>query len=306
MKRKLIINHQRIQMMIAAVVISLTLSSCLKDTGPIQDFSQSPPVVSFQGNGQGSNSQSVAILASSTQNSPSVDSVELSLGTPSITLGSDVKVTITANQSALDTYNAANGTNYTMLPSSDYAIGNGGAITIPHGKNLANFAVQFFGSGIDFTQSYAVPLLISSASGGGSIVASNLNYFILIVTPANLYSGNYTAAGTRHLWVGGTVGTSAGSAAIGGTVTMSFVDDSTSEVQLADLTADAMNLTVHSNNSVTVGPATSGAPTFASLANYPAGGPSTYDPAAHVFTLNYQYINGAGNLRTINETLTLQ
>jgi hypothetical protein len=279
-------------------------SSCLKDTGPVQDFSTSPPVVSFQGNGQGSNSESVAVLANSSSANPATDSVEVALGASSVYLSTAVSVTVVTDQSVLDTYNANNGTSYTMLPAADFAISNNGAINIQPGKNLGKLAVNFFGSSIDFTQSYAVPLLINKASGGGSVIASNLNYYILIVTPANQYSGNYTANGLRTLYAGGTTGSGVvATSGISGTVGMTYINDSTSETQLADLAGDFMYLTVHSDNTVTVGPATNGDPTFASLAN---NGPCTYDPNSKTFSLNYLYINGAGHIRTITQTLVKQ
>jgi hypothetical protein len=279
----------------------LLFSSCLKDTGPVQDYSTSPPVISFQTDGQGGTSTSVAVLGTSSSSSPVVDSVEVSLGAARLYLSTPVQVSVSAPQASLDAYNAANGTSYILLPAADYAIQNNGTVTMPAGKNLINFGVSFYGSSIDFSQSYALPLTITGATGGGSVVASNLNVYVLVITPANAYSGNYTAAGTRTLYAGATVASGvAGQASIGGTVTMSFVSNTVSEVQLGDLTADFMDLTVNPDNSVTVGPASSGA-TFASLAN---DGTCTYDPSTGIFTLAYKYYNGSGNLRHIDETLT--
>jgi len=169
----------------------LLFSSCLKDTGPVQDFSTSAPVISFQTDGQGGTSTSVAVLGTSSQTSPAVDSVEVSLGVASLYLKTSVQVSVSAPQASLDAYNAANGTSYILLPAADYSIQNSGTVTIPSGKNLINFGVSFFGSSIDFTQSYALPLTITGATGGGSVVASNLNVYVLIITPANQYSGNY-------------------------------------------------------------------------------------------------------------------
>jgi hypothetical protein len=281
----------------------LLFSSCLKDTGPVQDYSGSAPVISFQTNGQGATSTSVAVLGNSSQGSPAVDSVEVSLGAASLYLSTPVQVSVSAQQASLDAYNAANGTNYVLLPAADYAIQNNGTITIPPGKNLVNFSVSFYGSSIDFTQSYALPLTITGATGGGSVVASNLNVYVLIITPANAYSGNYNASGLRTLYAGPTTASGvAGTSGISGTVALTYVSTSTSQTQLADLTADVMDLTVNPDNSVTVGPGSSGA-TFASLAN---DGTCTYDPATGTFTLAYKYYNGSGNLRHIDEVLVFQ
>lgn len=160
---------------------TMLLTACLKDTGPVQDYSQSPPVISFQTNGQGANAATVTVPVSSSQSSPSVDSVELSLGVASLYLKTPVNVTVAAVQATLDSFNNANGTSFTLLPSTAYSIQGGGAITIPAGTNLVNFAVSFYGNAIDNAHQYALPLTITGASGGNSIVASNLNQFVLVV-----------------------------------------------------------------------------------------------------------------------------
>jgi hypothetical protein len=159
----------------------LLFSSCLKDTGPVEDFSTSPPVISFQTDGQGGTYANVTVSKTSSQSTPSVDSVELSLGVASLYLKMPVAVSVASQQATLDAFNAANGTNFVLLPAADYALQNNGSETIPAGKNLQNFGVSFYGSSIDTTQSYALPLTITAASGGGSIVASNLNQYVLII-----------------------------------------------------------------------------------------------------------------------------
>ena len=161
---------------------ALLLSSCLKDTGPVQDFSQSPPVISFQGDGQGDNYGSITVKGTSSASSPSIDSVEISLGVASLYLSTPVKVTVAVGtQAEVDSFNNVYGTSYVLAPSSAYSIQGGGAVTIPAGKNLQNFAVSFYGSSMNATQQYALPLIITGASGGNSVVASNLNaYFALV------------------------------------------------------------------------------------------------------------------------------
>jgi hypothetical protein len=160
----------------------LLFTSCLKDTGPVQDFSTSAPVISFQTDGQGTDSVDVTVPVSSSQGSPSVDSIELSLGVAKLFLSSPVQVSVSSPQASLDAFNAANGTSYVLLPAADYALQNNGTESIPAGKNLQNFGVSFYGSSIGTTQTYALPLTITGASGGGSVVASNLNVYVLVVS----------------------------------------------------------------------------------------------------------------------------
>jgi hypothetical protein len=159
----------------------LLFSSCLKDTGPVQDYSTSPPVISFQTDGQGGTWTQVTVPKTSSSASPSIDSVELSLGVAKLYLSTPVQVSVASQQASLDAFNAANGTSLVLLPAADYALQNSGTETIPAGKNLQNFAVSFYGSSIDPTQSYALPLTITGATGGGSVVASNLNVYVLII-----------------------------------------------------------------------------------------------------------------------------
>src|ERR1700680_192203 len=97
-------------------------SSCLKDQGPVQDFSQSPPVISFQGNGQGTNFSAISVLPTTPQSNPLVDTVGVSLRVSSLYLSKSVDLTVTADQASLDPYTSANNTPYALLNSSAYVL----------------------------------------------------------------------------------------------------------------------------------------------------------------------------------------
>ncbi|HEV3250792.1 MAG TPA: DUF1735 domain-containing protein, partial [Puia sp.] len=181
-----------------------SFSSCLKDLGPVQDYSQSPPVISFQGNGQGTNFSAISVLPTTTQANPLVDSIGVSLGVSSLYLSKPVDVTVTADQASLDTYNGANNTNYTLLNPNAYALANAGIWTIPAGKNLRYFNVSLIGANIDFTKSNALALKISNAPG--TTIASNLNTYVLIINLKSLFENDYDISGTRTRYNGATVG----------------------------------------------------------------------------------------------------
>src|SRR5215475_1434119 len=126
MKRKLIINLRTIYLGIAAVGITF-LSSCLKDNGPVQDFSKSAALVGFQYTGNNANPFKQSLL----QKPNDSVALEVTLSVASLTLGSNVDVTIAPDDATLATFNQDNGTAYVQLPSDQYTIENGGKLTIP-------------------------------------------------------------------------------------------------------------------------------------------------------------------------------
>jgi hypothetical protein len=274
-------------------------SSCLKDQGPVQDFSQSPPVISFQGNGQGTNFSAISVLPTTTQSNPLVDSIGVSLGVSSLYLSKSVDVTVTADQAALDAYNSENSTNYTLLNSSAYVLANGGVWTVPAGKNLRYFSVSLIGANIDFTKSNALALKITNAPG--TTIATNLNTYILLINLKSLFEDDYDISGTRTRYNGATVGSGVRDMfTISGTIHANTVSDSTIDCQAADAGLGAnMSLQINSDNSVTVLPSILNPTTIFNFSN--DGAASTYNPATKTFTLHYKYTTP--NLRHIDEVM---
>ncbi len=299
-----IYSNRHIQTLFILSACMLFLNSCLKDSGPVQDFSQSPPVVSFQGNGLGNNTSTFAVLSTTDQNNPAVDSFGISLGVASLYLSKPVTVTIAADQASLDAYNTANGTSYTMLSSDQYAIQDGGSWVIPSGKNLKYFNINFFGSNIDFTKDNALALKITDAPG--TTIASNLDTYILHIVLRSLYEGDYNADGTITRYSGSTEASGVvDDFPISGPMKLATVNANTVDgtLPIAGFAPVEITLTVNNDNSVTITPSVlnPGVP----AQNNPAKA-SSYDPATKTFDIHGFYLNGAGALREFDCTLTLQ
>jgi hypothetical protein len=300
MKITFFINRRVIPIALA-VAGTMALSSCLKDKGPIQDFSQTPALVSIQGDGQYSGifvaTQSVLAVPT-----PATAVVEVTLSVPSLTLSTPVTATLSVDQATLTAYNAANSDNRTMLPAGDYLIPNNGAVTINPGQQIIKDTLLFYGNKIDFTQNNALALLLTNAKGAQ--IPTNLNSEVILIKLKSIYEGNYALSGTRTRYNGGTVGSGvAGTSAITGKAFFGTVTPNTIDGQLGDLTSQ-MSLQVNPDNTVTVLPSISNpGNSFSSVAN---DGPCTYNPATKTFTLSYKYFNASNNLRHIDEVMVLQ
>ena len=181
------------------VLATVSLSSCLKNTGPVQDFTQSPALVSFQYKG----SQATPMVASIPIGTSDTVGLEVTLSTSSLTLTSPVVVTLALDPEALDAYNAENiiadstcqcYVPYTMLDPAAYTTPANNQVTIAPGQQIVKFNVVINQSLIDFTT--VNPMLafkISSATG--ATVASNLSVILVPVKLKNPYEGSYHVTG---------------------------------------------------------------------------------------------------------------
>jgi len=272
----------------------LALGSCLKDTGPVQDYSQSPALVSFQYKGFSATPMVTSLLPGNDD----VVNVEVALNVPSITLGSTVTATVAADQASLDAYNSANRTAYTLVPSAAYTIDGNGTVTIPSGKNLVNMVMHVDETQVDFNTDPAFAFKITGASGAK--IASNLSVIIMPAKLRNPYEGNYNVTGYFvH---------PAAPRAIGLTKSLATVTAVRSEGAVGDLGSLFQFDVDPSNNLINFVNSTADLkPTFGSIngvdnavgdPNYP-GPPyvhttynNTYDPANHTFWMHYGY-NGS-------------
>jgi Domain of unknown function (DUF1735) len=189
MKNIKIKKYPVISIAFTAITISLLFTACLKDKGPVQDFSQSPALVSFQYSGF-----SAAPFLTSIYGQPTDSfTIEVTLSVSSITLSTPVTATIAADDATLSDYNTANGTDYVQLSSDLYTLPNDGKVTISPGQQIVSFTVHFHGDQIDFDQNNALALKITDATG--ATVATNLNTAIFLISLRNPYEGNYNCTG---------------------------------------------------------------------------------------------------------------
>ncbi|WP_431211358.1 DUF1735 domain-containing protein [Puia sp. P3] len=129
---------------VGLVAIAIFFSACLKNNGPIQDYSQSPALVSIQGDGQYNGifvaSQSVLPISSAGIN------VEITLSVANLTLSTPVTATLMVDQATLDQYKAANSdSTRLLLPADNYQIANNGAVTISPGQQIVKDSIIFSG-----------------------------------------------------------------------------------------------------------------------------------------------------------------
>ncbi len=176
--------------------VVLLLSSCLKDTR--EDLSQSPPLVGFLFPNPGFYPPSGGFVMSrpltfsGTPQTVTYDStkaypagsnapleIELSYtGFPKPYSGL-VTVTVGVDTTEIGVINAANGTNFQMLPAGSYTLPNNGQVTIQQAQ-LGKYPVavvypQVTTSMLDTTNEYLLPLKIMSVQQNGVVIATNLN-----------------------------------------------------------------------------------------------------------------------------------
>ena len=181
------------------LILTLTLSiaavSCLKDkaydNGTIQSGSQ--------GSGQDTKVISLGITVSSTSNflqasfqitgsDTTVDLIPVELG-GTADASADIHVTLTVDDSLLEAYNNANGTNF-VDASSVATILNNGVVTIPKGSRIGYLQVTFNASNL-LAENYALPVKITSVAEPGYTISGNLNTGIVAIGPKNQYDGMY-------------------------------------------------------------------------------------------------------------------
>ncbi|PAW92864.1 hypothetical protein CKK33_04910 [Mucilaginibacter sp. MD40] len=264
------------------VTALLGLSSCLKDSRYI-DFSKNEPLVEFPLAANAGVLQSAAFDIS---NNPSNLQVAVNVASPApLTSALDVTVGV-QNQAALDAFNTANGTTYTLLPAAAYSLP--AKVTVPANQRIGILNVTINSSKIDPSGNYALPLIITDASGKK---ISNYNTIVYGVSVKNQYDGVYTSTGTR-------VHPTLGPFPFNYTVTMSTAGaTSITGGALADLRSD-LKITVNADNSVSL---SSNAQPSVTLT---PGGVNKYDPATKTFTLTYYYNTAAP--RTITQVLKKQ
>jgi len=287
-------------MAFAVVTVAIIFfSSCLKDKGPVQDFSHSPALVGFQYTGNSAAPFSQSLLP---QPNDSVR-LEVTLSVASLTMSAAVTVTVAPDQATLDDYNNANSTSYTQITADIYTLQNGGKVTISPGQQIVSMTINFDGTKVDFTRTNALALKMTSAQG--AIIATNLNTAIYLLKLRNIYEGNYVESGNRIGYVGSTPGSGvAFTVPLSGTYLLPTVTVTSVTAPLADLGGLTILLTIDPvTKIVTITDDPSNPSGFSGEGN--DGAASTYDPNAHTFDLHFKYLNGAGNLRHIDEKLVL-
>ena len=93
----------------------------------------------------------------------------------------DITVTFKVDESALNTYNQVNGTNYPMYPTDKLSLENEGITTIPAGKRKSSSVELDIQPGVTIGTTYAVA--VSATASDGIETSSNNESYIYLVTP---------------------------------------------------------------------------------------------------------------------------
>ena len=94
----------------------------------------------------------------------------------------DVTVTFAVDQAALDAYNAANGTSYTMYPNASLA--NGGTVTIKSGEKKSAPVELTIQAGGSIGSTYAVAVSATANDGVEMSVANQMYVYLVKPQPA--------------------------------------------------------------------------------------------------------------------------
>jgi hypothetical protein len=197
MKRNYLIKNMGRVYLAVGVLAATLLSSCYKDTSPgAINFGKSPALVGFQYLGF----NAVPLVTKIHGTSKDTTGVQVSLSVASLTLKSAVTVQVTDDptdaQAYVNAQNAATPGSTALLPSSQYTINNGGAITIQPGQTIVSLRINFKGNLVDFSNTPVMGLKITSANG--ATIATNLNVAILTLTLQSIYEGHYTNTGSMN------------------------------------------------------------------------------------------------------------
>ncbi len=190
---KKILSHT---FLFAALVIAGM--GCLKDKGfdnheyGINDPDGSPAGVGFV-NGTGARAK----------NSYGLD-VGTNLKIPDIVINfdagvaptKDVRITLVVDPTIVTDYNAANGTNTQVLPTSAYSFPL--TVTIPAGQRLVSFNISIPSSiNLNPTIEYGIGIRIASVDGG-FVIARNLRNLFYAINIKNKYDGKYNLRGFHN------------------------------------------------------------------------------------------------------------
>lgn len=247
------------------------------------------------------------------------DSVQIELG--GSTISKNVTVTIGLDNADFATFNSNNGGGYEILPAADYTIPSSSTV-MTAGSRAANVYIQFNTKLIDFSKKYILPLIITDAQG--NTISGNYGATMYEIVPGNQYMGLYHSVGqrvmgtntytindTKYLYdVSGITSIQGYYPTAGGhgvTVPSAFVPNAvvTNAADQAIYLAvgQQMDLTVHPDNSVTV--SDDNLYGFGIFTYTFVSGPSTYDPANHVFNLSYGFTDPfSGDTSVVSEVIT--
>ena len=166
---------------------AVSLTSCLKNGPYNTDFSKVAASVDLPL--AAANNNGIVGFSFDATVTTTVIPVYVDVASPSLP-GSSTTVTLALDTAFLSQYNAANGTNYSLLPDSVYTT-SGWNLTVAKGQRLDSMVVTYQFSKMDLSQNYILPITISQAS----LPIEQYNHLMLYVSVKNQYDGIYSLKG---------------------------------------------------------------------------------------------------------------
>ena len=174
------------------ILAAMGLSSCLKQDTPlsardshniIEIYAEIPELVASP------TTSTFPLFASALPVAPSVDyKIQVNYAGAG-TAPEDITVTLAVDPEALEVYNDENGSEFIVMPPSDYTTDTW-TLTIPKGQKLATMNVAFKTDQFELSESYALPIKIQSVSSG--TVSGNYGTVIYDIKAKNKYDGVYS------------------------------------------------------------------------------------------------------------------
>lgn len=173
---------------IAGVSLLLTFSSCLKNSKYYVDLSAVGASIDMPL--AAANSNSPITLTFTPADTPSHFYVYVNVASPQ-KLGKAINATLGLDTAYMDQYNANNGTDFELLPDSDYTLSTM-SLTVPAHQRLADATLTIFTNKIDASHNYVLPLTIVKAD----LPIENWNHEMINVVVKNMWDGVYSYHGT--------------------------------------------------------------------------------------------------------------
>lgn len=191
-------KKQNIKMILAAGLLTLSLSSCLKDEFRGLDHTKGTNVIEFDNPAQvsviGSTTALYSLAYPIVQTTTPVP-VTISYSGPSNEAPEDITVNIAAlpvdltnANDVVKKYNDEQHTSFVAMDAGTYSLPTT-SVVIPKGQSKVTFNVNINTSAFVLTKNYALPLKITSVSSG--TISGNFSTIILNLAAKNKYDGKY-------------------------------------------------------------------------------------------------------------------
>lgn len=180
------------------LILLIGLSSCLKEAPMNIDVSKTNNVIEFNNTGDNKATASSEFprfhsdLGTIAPGDSATFNVNVSYSGADVA-PQDITVTLAVDEAALEKYNAEDGTDYVVPPSTIYSLPT--TVVIKQGTQQTQIKVSIISSSdFDFNVNYALPLKITTVSTG--IISANFSTAIYSFGARNQRDGHYTVNGT--------------------------------------------------------------------------------------------------------------